>query len=98
METEFKLEISREEVADQPVSLPENTGVKVPKWFQNNSYSVSVRPHLKIDELDGDGSVLDTVKRRPSQKFQTYKRAGKRLAEMEEWVEYIKSKGNSKES
>lgn len=65
---------------------------KIPKWLLGGNYSLSERPPLRIDELEEDGTALDTVSGRPSHKFKVYKRVKKKLAEAETWVKFIQDK------
>lgn len=70
---------------------------KIPRWLQCSSYSLSSRPALKIDELEEDGTALDTVRRRPSQRSRAIKQAVKQVMAAEGWVEYFNNKSQNQE-
>lgn len=70
---------------------------KVPGWLSNTSYTVSTRPHLPVDDVEEDGTVFNVVKRRPSYRFKVAKKAAKRVAETEEWIDFLRKKGKIKE-
>lgn len=58
-------------------------------------YSLSDRPPLEIDNLDGDGTALNTVRKRPGHKTKIFKQTSRRLAEAEEWLEFVRKKKES---
>lgn len=68
--------------------------VKLPKFLRpyKENKTLSDRPRLPIDELEGDGDARNTAKGRPSQKTRTYKQVSRRLAEAEEWIDFIQKK------
>lgn len=76
---------------------------KVPKWLEIDPRfpSLSSRPRLgHLDELEenptGEGTALDTVKRRPGHRLKTLKKISRTLAEAEElkaWAEKKYEKG-----
>ena len=52
------------------------------------------RPHLPIDEVeDGQGTVFDTAKVKPSHKFRVYKRTKRKLQDLEALKRLAQSKG-----
>lgn len=67
-------------------------GKILPKWLTCNSYTLSSRPRLKIDEIEDYGTALDTARGRPSQRYRNIKKAKKRLVVAEEWINFITSK------
>ena len=80
MEGEFKLNTS-------------GSQVKFPKFLQNRpgQVSLSVRPHLPIDDKIALGQELDardTAHNRPWHKTKMYKKVQKKLAEAEELYDY----------
>lgn len=72
--------------------------VKIPRFFKKTDYTVSVVPEKveELNELEGDGSVFDTVKKRPSTKYRSIKKTKKQLTVMEDWIKFVQKKqGNS---
>lgn len=65
---------------------------KIPKWLKARGRSFSDRGHLEIDDLEEDGTALDTVPNKPPYKWRTYKQVKRRIAEMEELHEWIEDK------
>lgn len=66
---------------------------KVPKWLRPTGTLPTGRPELPIDQVEENGTALDTAHGRPSLRFRTYKKVKRRLAEMEELHEWIEKKG-----
>lgn len=84
MEGEFKLNMS-------------GSQVKLPKFLQSRpgQGSLSVRPHLPIDDKIDMGMELDardTTHGRPWHKTKVYKKVQKKLAEAEELHDYAEKK------
>ena len=52
------------------------------------------RPALPIDRVQGDGTALDTVRYRPTYKQKAFKKITKKLAEAEEYVQFVRKKKN----
>lgn len=59
----------------------------------NNSYTVSSRPRLPIDAVDGDGTVLDVMKTKPSYKYSTFKKVSRQIQDAEVLKQFAESKG-----
>lgn len=54
------------------------------------------RPHLPVDEIkDGQGTVFDTARIKPSHKFRIYKRTKRKLQDLEEMKKLVQNKGLS---
>lgn len=70
---------------------------KNPRWLTNPAFTVSVRPKLPIDEIEEDGTALDTARPVPPQRYKSIKKAEKRLKEAEIWLSFLKKKGKVKE-
>ena len=49
---------------------------------------------LPIDRVRGDGTALDTVRYRPTYKQKAFKKVSKKLAEAEEYVQFVRKKKN----
>lgn len=74
------------------LKLSVSKDVKLPRFLQPASFVVGNRPHLPVDDLEGEGTALDTVHRRPGFIFKTYKKISKKVQEAEEWVDFIQKK------
>ena len=68
---------------------------KIPKWLKARGKSFSDRGSLPIDEVEGDGTALDTAPNRPPYKWRTYKQVKRRIAEMEELHDWIEKKAEA---
>lgn len=69
--------------------------LSIPRFLEKNTgeYSLSDRPRLPIDDLEENGTALNTVKKTLLYKTRIYKQAKRRLAEMEELRAFAKEKG-----
>ena len=57
----------------------------------SGTYSIP-RPRLAIDYQEGDITVFDTARFKPTQRTRAIKRSKRRLAEAEEWIDFIRKK------
>lgn len=65
---------------------------KVPRFLKTTGFTVSGRPELPIDSLDGEGTAKDSARPRVPHKVRIWKRTKRKLMLMEEWVDFVKEK------
>lgn len=74
--------------------INQHGGVRVPRFLQKvkGERSLSVRPALPIDNLEEDGTALDTVHHSVTYRLKMYRQTRRRLAEMEELRTFAREK------
>lgn len=72
-------------MAELKLDTAKSKKVVVPRWMQSSSHerSLSDRPRLPIDDLEENGTALDTVKHASSFAYKIRKRTKRRLLECE---------------
>lgn len=66
---------------------------KVPKWLKPTGVNFSQRNFIEgIDDLEGEGTALNTARSHPPIRWKTFKRVKRKLAEMEELHDWAENK------